>query len=103
MLIIRPYSLPEGGFFILRFYKNFANQNRPVIFPCTSTSMSMAAGCLGRPGIVMMLPQTTTTKPAPALKRTSRTFSVWPSGAPVSLALSLKEYCVLAMQTGSLP
>ena len=28
------------------------------------------------PGIVMMLPQTTTTKPAPALKRTSRTFSV---------------------------
>ena len=70
MLIIRPYSLPEGEFFILRFYQNFANQNRPVIFPCTSTSMSMAAG------IVMMLPQTTTTKPAPALKRTSRTFSV---------------------------
>lgn len=25
------------------------------------------------------------------------------SGAPVSLALSLKEYCVLAMQTGRLP
>ncbi len=63
---------------------DFTNQNRPVIFPCTSTSMSMAAGCLGRPGIVMMLPQTMTTNPAPALKRTSRTFSVKPSGAPIS-------------------
>ena len=39
------------------------------------------------PGIVMMLPQITTTNPAPAERRTSRTFSVKPSGAPVSLAL----------------
>ena len=65
--------------------------------------MSMAAGCLGRPGIVMIEPQITTTKPAPAESRTSRTFIVNPSGAPSKEASSLKEYCVLAMQTGSLP
>ena len=47
--------------------------------------------------------QMTTTNPAPAERRTSRTFILKPVGAPVSLALSLKEYCVLAMQTGSSP
>ena len=78
-------------------------QNRPLILPSGATSMSIAAGCLGRPGIVMMLPQTTTTNPAPADRRTSRTLRVNPSGAAISLALSLKEYWVLAMQTGSPP
>ena len=28
MLVIGPYSLPEWGFFILRFYKNFAKPIR---------------------------------------------------------------------------
>ena len=78
-------------------------QNRPVILPSASTSMFTAAGFLGRPGMVMMLPQMTTTKPAPAARRTSRTSMVKPVGAPVSLALSLKLYWVLAMQTGRLP
>ena len=53
--------------------------------------------------MVMMLPQMTTTKPAPAARRTSRTSIVKPVGAPVSLALSLKLYWVLAMQTGRSP
>ena len=35
---------------------------------------------LGRPGMVMMLPQMTTTKPAPAARRTSRTSMVKPVG-----------------------
>ena len=56
----------------------------------------------GRPGMVMMLPMTATTKPAPADRRSSRTVMVKPSGAASSLALSLKEYWVLAMHTGSL-
>ena len=65
--------------------------------------MPTAAGFLGRPGMVMMLPQMTTTKPAPAARRTSRNYIVKPVGAPVSLALSLKLYWVLAMQTGRSP
>ena len=43
------------------------------------------------------------TKPAPAARRTSRTSMVKPVGAPVSLALSLKLYWVLAIQTGRSP
>ena len=46
-------------------------QNRPVIRPSSVTSMLTAAGVLGRPGMVMMLPQMTTTKPAPAARRVS--------------------------------
>ena len=38
-----------------------------------------------------------------AARRTSRTSMVKPVGAPVSLALSLKLYWVLAMQTGRSP
>ena len=48
-------------------------------------------------------PQTATTKPAPADKRTSRTGTECPVGAPRKLGSVEKEYCVLAMQTGSLP
>ncbi len=44
-------------------------QNRPLMTPFSSTSMPSAAGFLGRPGIVMILPITTTTKPAPAERR----------------------------------
>ena len=65
--------------------------------------MDSAAGFLGRPGMVMMLPMMTTTKPAPAERRTSRTVMVKPSGAASSLGSSLKEYWVLAMHTGSPP
>jgi hypothetical protein len=42
-------------------------------------------------------------KPAPALTRRFRTVTVNPLGAPSSAALSEKEYCVFAMQTGSPP
>ena len=62
-----------------------------------------AAGTLGRPGIVMMSPQTATTNSAPADSRTSRTGMMWSSGAPLRSGLVEKLYWVLAMQTGSLP
>jgi len=40
---------------------------------------------------------------APAERRTSRTGIEKPVGAPLASGLVEKEYCVLAMQTGSLP
>ena len=92
-----PPAVVEGAFLFVQ------NQNSPVILPSASTSMLTAAGFLGRPGMVMMLPQMTTTNPAPAARRTSRTSIVKPVGAARSLALSLKLYWVLAMQTGRLP
>ena len=51
--------------------------------------------------MVIMSPQTTTTKPAPAERRTSRTCSSWPDGAPSDLGSVENEYCVLATHTGS--
>src|SRR5699024_189572 len=42
------------------------DQNRPEIFPVSSTSILSAAGTFGRPGIVMISPVSATTKPAPA-------------------------------------
>ena len=65
--------------------------------------MASAAGTLGRPGMVMMSPVSTTTKPAPALNRTFFTVTRKPLGQPVSAGLSERDYWVLAMQTGSLP
>ena len=62
--------------------------------------MLSAAGRRGRPGMVITSPQIATTKPAPADSRTSRTGSTWPVGAPSAVGSALKEYCVLAMQTG---
>ena len=44
--------------------------------------MFSAAGCFGKPGIVMMLPVSATTKPAPADTFTSRTVMRKPRGAP---------------------
>lgn len=35
-------------------------QNSPLITPCSSMSISRAAGCLPRPGMVMMVPVRTT-------------------------------------------
>lgn len=52
--------------------------------PFSSTSMPSAAGFLGRPGIVMILPITTTTKPAPAERRSSRTVIVKPEARPAA-------------------
>ena len=42
-------------------------------------------------------------QPAPTLARTSRTFTVWPVGAPFSEASALMLRCVLAMHTGRWP
>lgn len=46
-----------------------------MIVPSSARSIRVAAGRVGRPGMVIMSPQITTTKPAPADSRTSRTRS----------------------------
>ena len=62
------------------------------------------AGTEGRPGIVMISPQMTTTNPAPALRRTSRTGTEWPRCRfPRRFGSVVKLYCVFAIQTGKLP
>ncbi len=47
------------------------NQNRPTTRPSTQ-SILCAAGCLGKPGMVITSPQIITTNSAPAASRTSR-------------------------------
>ena len=47
-----------------------------------SRSMSTKPGRVGSPGTVMMSPQSKYKNPAPTAARTSRTFTVWPDGAP---------------------
>ncbi len=49
------------------------DQKRPSISPASLRWIDSAAGTRGRPGIVMISPQMTTTNPAPAARRTSRT------------------------------
>ena len=71
--------------------------------PFSSTSMFSAAGTLGRPGMVMMSPVSTTTKPAPAETFTFCTLMRKPVGAPSLPASSEREYWVLAMHTGRPP
>jgi hypothetical protein len=71
--------------------------------PSSARSMREAEGSLGSPGMVIMSPPTTTTKPAPADKRTSRTWSSCPVGAPSEVGSVEKEYCVFATHTGSAP
>ena len=56
----------------LRIANEFA-QNSPTMRPSAPTSMELAAGTLGSPGIVMISPQIATTNSAPAESRTSRT------------------------------
>ena len=80
-----------------------SSQNNPSISPSSRRWIASAAGTRGRPGIVMMSPQIATTKPAPADSRTSRTGRMWPVGAPITVGSEVKLYCVLAMQTGTLP
>ena len=74
MLIIRPYSLPrKGDSSFYDFTKIFANQEQTRDLPVyIHVNVHGGGGAWAGRGIVMMLPQTTTTKPAPALKRTSR-------------------------------
>ena len=64
------------------------------------TSIPMAAGSFGRPGMRMMSPATATTKRAPAL-----TINFWMVmlklvALPTCLALSVNENWVFAIQTG---
>ena len=47
-------------------------QNRPSISPLSLMPICSAAGQGGRPGMVMISPHITITKPAPAARRTSR-------------------------------
>src|SRR5699024_9902684 len=66
-------------------------QKSPVMFPSSFTSIFRAEGSRGRPGIVMMSPAMTTTKPAPADSRTSLTSMMWSVGAPRRLPSVLSE------------
>src|SRR5579862_7441916 len=75
-----------------------ASQNSPTILPSGLTSIASADGTLGRPGMVMISPQITTTNSAPAESRTSRIGMVKSVGAPLRSGLVEKLYCVLAMQ-----
>ena len=63
-------------------------------------SILQAEGTLGRPGMVMMSPQITTTNPAPAASRHVAELTTCPVGRPSSCGSVESEYCVLAMQIG---
>ena len=58
---------------------------------------------MGRPGIVIISPVWTTTKPAPADTFTLDTVMVKPSGRPSLVWSSVRDYWVLAMHTGRPP
>ncbi len=75
----------------------------PIDLAVRREAICSAAGTRGRPGMLMISPAIATTKPAPADRRTSRIGSVCPVGAPRSSGSAAKLYCVLAIQTGSLP
>ena len=60
------------------------------------------AGDAGKPGIVIISPVKTTTKPAPFDKVILFTVIAKSLGAPKSEGLSDKEYCVLATHIGRL-
>ena len=64
------------------------------------TRKRAAAGTRGSPGIVMISPDITTTNPAPADGRNSRTVNSCPVGRPSRDGSSDSEYCVLATQIG---
>ena len=73
----------------------------PVISPSAFTSMAAAREIFGSPGMSIMFPAITTTKPAPEDSDASVMFSVQPVGAPINFGLSDREYCVFAMHTGN--
>ena len=70
--------------------------------PDLSISIFSAAGDLGSPGMVIMLPVIATINPAPEESLISRIVTLNPSGRPKSEGLSDKEYWVLAIHIGSL-
>ena len=78
-------------------------QNSPIISPWALIPIFSAAGTFGKPGMVIISPQTATTKPAPADNRTSRIGTICPVGAPSAAGSVEKLYCVFAMQTGRWP
>src|SRR5690606_3738410 len=95
---------PDGGPARPRARRSgIRNQLRPSISPSSFRKIFSEAGFEGRPGMVMISPQMTTTKPAPAESLTSRIGTVWPVGAPRRLGSVENEYWVLAMQTGRWP
>ncbi len=71
--------------------------------PSSLTSIFSAAGTFGRPGIVMISPVSTTTKPAPAEILQFLIVMVKPLGRPSNVGSSENEYWVLAIQIGRLP
>ncbi len=74
--------------------------NLTGVLELSSTSIRSAAGTLGKPGMVMILPQMTTTNSAPWAGRTLRIGRMWLEGAPLRLGSAEKDDCVFAMQTG---
>jgi len=82
----------------MAFFNGFLNLTG--VLELSSTSMRSAAGTLGNPGMVMMLPQMTTTNSAPWAGRTLRIGRMWPEGAPLRLGSAEKDDCVFVMQTG---
>src|SRR5690606_10082911 len=79
---------------------HYFDRINPRIEPSASTSTSSAAGLRGRPGMVITSPISATKKPAPALKRTSRTVTRKPAGRPSLVASSESERKALATQIG---
>ena len=79
---------------------NYFYQNSPAISFFSSSPIASAAGTLGRPGIVIISPHTTTTNSAPADSLTYLIGTSWPVGAPISNGSVEKLYCVFAIQTG---
>jgi len=65
--------------------------------------IELAAGTFGKPGIVIIDPQTTTTNSAPEDNLTSLIGISWLEGAPLSLGSVEKLYCVFAIHTGKCP
>lgn len=79
------------------------HQCMPLIAPSPETVISTAEGSFGSPGMVMIVPEMSTTNPAPAESRTSRIGTSKPLGAPRTLGSVENEYCVLAKHTGRCP
>lgn len=70
------------------------------MFPSGEISILQAAGALGRPGMVIISPVSTTINPAPADTLASLTVIENPVGRPSFVGSSDREYWVLATQIG---
>ena len=65
--------------------------------------MELAAGTLGKPGMVIISPQITTINSAPLESLTSLIGIVCPVGAPLRVGSVEKLYCVFAIHIGKSP